>query len=437
MITKTNSTNIIPDIEKHGRDLAKNSPQWATALRQEAASRFTKLGLPTVKDEEWKYTNLAPITTRTFHLPAPETAPILKEELFAYCDKSEINIVLVNGHFVPEFSNLKEIPEGITILSLDEAFKKTTNLAELLKKQKSLNDDAFVALNDALVRDGVYIEVGKKALIKDLIHIVHVTDTKDANAALFPRNLIVVNRQAEATVLESHLGLSGQSYLANPVSDIFLDEDAKLIYCKAQNEGAAAFHIGTTRIWQERNSQLTSFSMMVGAHLTRNNLNIRLNGEGAGSILHGLYITNSDQHVDNHTCVDHQTPNCTSNQLYKGILTEKSRAVFNGKIFVRQIAQKTNSYQLNKNLILGEDCRVDTKPQLEIYADDVKCTHGATIGQLNEDEIFYLQTRCIDRNKAIKMLSRGFVDDILETIPNQSINTKLHKLLAPTFLGEK
>jgi Fe-S cluster assembly protein SufD len=234
--------------------------------------------------------------------------------------------------------------------------------------------------------------------------------------------------------LESHVAFNDQViYFTNASTDVFLDANASLHYCKAQKESLNAYHIGQTRVWQERDSNFDGFSLTAGSQLTRNSLNIALNGEGANAGLNALYSVFGNQHVDNHTSVDHRVPNCTSNQLYKGILNGDSRAVFNGKVFVRPIAQQTNSYQLNKNLLLGNNCRVDTKPQLEIFADDVKCTHGATIGQLDENEMFYLQTRCIPRNVATKMLVHGFVDDLFGLIKNSSTLQKVNALMQPSF----
>jgi Fe-S cluster assembly protein SufD len=436
MITETEHIPMIPDIEKYRQQLTKETPDWVNELRDQGLKRFAELGVPTVKNEEWKYTNLSALTERRFHLTT-ETELIEKSRLLDYYDRSEINIVLVNGVFSAELSNLAKLPNGVTVTGLTQALKNDNGATALFKKFPVKDDDSFAALNSALMREGVFVKIDDKVVLKDLIHIVHVTSTKERDIATFPKSIITLGRSSEASVLESHIGFGEKGYFADPVTDIFLKEDAKLLYCKAQSENKQSFHIGTTRVEQEANSQFHGFSMMTGAKLTRNNLNIALNGEGASATLNGLYIIAEDQHADNHTAVDHRVPNCTSNQLYKGILNDSSRSVFNGKIFVRPIAQKTNSYQLNKNLLLGKDCRVDTKPQLEIFADDVKCTHGATIGQLNDEEVFYLQTRAIPRTKAVKMLARGFVDDILNTIPSDAIRRKLNKFLKPTFLGNE
>ena len=266
-----------------------------------------------------------------------------------------------------------------------------------------------------------------------MIHIIHVA-SGDSKAFIAPRNVIYAEQSSECTILESHIAFEDNStYLATPLSDFYLEENSTIHYAKAQKESLKAYHVGNTRVWQERNTNFDSISIMVGAAITRNNLDIVIDGEGSNANLHGLYFLHGKQHADNHTSVDHRQPNCTSNQLYKGILEGSSRSVFNGKIFVNEIAQLTNSYQLNKNLLLGKDCRVDTKPQLEIFADDVKCTHGATIGQLEKDEVFYLQSRCISKQDATKILVRGFIEDLLVDVSSETLQDKIHWLVEPAI----
>ncbi len=435
MIAKTekNDTflNRIKGIEQTPSGKA---PHWFMELKRQGVSRVTELGFPTVKDEEWKYTNVKPVIERSYHFAKNDH---LKElpQLQRYYNPNEINVVFVNGFFSQQLSNMKKIPDGIKILTFQEAAQeKEINLESIIKKFDTKQESTFIALTKALTNNGIYVEVAEKVICEELIHIIHITSPDAADIICTPYTLVKAGKSAQAAILESYLSFNNETvYFTNSVTDIVIEENAVLTYCKAQSEGLKSYHIGSTRVWQERNSSLLGFSLMVGAQLTRNNLDVLLNGEGANATLNGLYCVNGTQHVDNHTLVDHREPNCTSNQLYKGILNGASRAVFNGKIWVKPIAQKTNSYQLNKNLILGEDCQIDTKPQLEIGADDVKCTHGATIGQLNEDEIFYLQSRAISKKNAIGMLSKGFVDDILNTIHNESINQKLHQLLEPTF----
>lgn len=435
MITKSsNPLSFIKKYEEFSINLSKETPDWFNNLRQQGLSRFIECGLPKIKDEEWKYTNISPITQHTYQIATD--GQLMESDLFwKYCSKDEINIVFINGAFSKDYSNLKNIPKGFKIMALKEAlvnYEATTK--KLLSRYETNEETTFEALNKALMNDGAFIEIDDNISSDALIHIVYVTSVGDNETVCAPRSLISIGTSSEATILESHLSLNDDMvYFCNALTDIHVGENATLHYCKSQKESLKGYHIGITRVWQERNSNFDSFSLMVGSTITRNNVSVILNGEGANTTINGLYSTNGKQHVDNHTVIDHRVPHCTSNQLYKGILNGASRGVFNGKIFVRPIAQGTNSYQLNKNLLMGKDARIDTKPQLEIFADDVKCTHGATISQLNEDEIFYIQSRSIPKKEAIRMLSRGFVDDVLNMIRNDSINQKFHLILEPTF----
>ncbi len=426
---------FIKDFEDQQKILNNKAPQWLKDFRKQGLTHFTQLGIPTIRDEEWKYTNISPIVQRTYELTFEDGQLLNTEPLERYCDPKEFNLVFVNGIFSQKLSQLKSLPQGVHISTLQEAIvSHDPELEKLLKKYDAKSESAFVALNRALTQDGAYIKIADKVIVNKLIHIIHITNTSDKEIFSSPHTLITLGKSSEAKVLESHLAFSNEMiYFVNALTDIFLGENATLWYCKAQSESLKAFHIGATRIWEERNSNFNGFSLDLGGRIARNNLDVALSGEGGNAILDGLYCVHGGQLVDNHTCVDHREPNATSNQLYKGILNGASRAVFNGKIIVRPIAQKTNSYQLNKNILLGKECLVDTKPQLEIFADDVKCTHGATIGQLNEDEIFYLRTRAIPKRTAIKMLSRGFVDDVLQRIPDESVVRKLNQLLEPIF----
>jgi Fe-S cluster assembly protein SufD len=427
---------MIQGLEQHITESlnSRQTPDWFNRLRTESLSRFNKLGIPTVKDEDWKYTSLAALTKHTFKV-AEDNELIESEALKNYLNTSEINIVLVNGILSTELSTLSNVPGGITISTLDDAItNKAPNIQELLAKYNENNDAAFIALNEALSGSGTYIQIDAGIASEKLIHIIHVTSSRHKNTASMPRTLITTGESSEATILESHVSFNDTlAYFSNALTDIFLSENATLHYCKSQKESLKAFHIGHTRVWQKGNSNFDGFSFMAGSALTRNDLDIILNGEGANASLNALYSAYNNQHIDNHTSVDHRVPNCTSTQFYKGILNNAARAVFNGKVIVQPVAQNTNSYQLNKNLLLGTDCRIDTKPQLEIFADDVKCTHGATIGQLDKDEMFYLQTRCIPKRAAIKILAHGFVNDLFSTIKSTTIRERLNKLMEPSF----
>lgn len=435
MISELDKTTFIKGLEEFQSKATQKEPAWLKDVRKKGWQRFKTLGVPTVKDEEWKYTNIASLAQNTFEIQTTDGQIKANETLKKYIDSGDLTIVFVNGIFSASLSNLKSLPKGLTLLTIDEAASQEhLDVEKLVKRYETNRETSFVALNEALHQGGAYIKVEKKAVIEKIIHIVHITGIAGTQVMTSPRTLIELDASSEVTILESYLSPSNDfTYFTNAVTDIFLAENSTARYFKAQSDSTKGFHIGTTRAWQEQNSNFQTFTLTVGGQITRNNLDVILNGEGSSAILDGLYCVRDTQLVDNHTAVDHRVPNCTSNQLYKGILNHASRAVFNGKIFVRPIAQKTNSYQLNKNLLLGENCRVDTKPQLEIGADDVKCTHGATIGQLNEDEIFYLQSRCIPKKTAVKMLSIGFVDDILQNIKDESIHRKFNILLEPTF----
>lgn len=435
MTVKTDTeTPFIVTAQEFQSKNSGNTPSWVTQIRSNGVSRLKELGLPTTKDEEWKYTNISFLNQHRFQ--SSSGLKIAELEVFkGYLSSAEINVVFVNGVFAPEWSNLRDLPKGLSIQILSDLIKKDDKALEgFLKKVEALEADYFLSLNNSLLQNGALIQIDAKVKIDPLIHIVHVTSLAQGEIVSAPRTLIAAGKSSEASILESHLSTTQESiYLSSPVTDIWLADDAKLLYCKSQDESRKAYHIGTTRAWLGRDSQFHTFSLVTGGAITRNNLSISLNAPGAGAILNGLYAVSEHQHVDNHTCVDHRVANCTSNQLYKGIMVDAARAVFNGKIFVRKDAQQTNAYQLNKNLLLGKESRVDTKPQLEIFANDVKCTHGATIGQLNEDEVFYLQTRAISRSAATKLLVRGFVDDAINTIGHEAIIAKLNGLLNPIF----
>lgn len=413
---------------------------WIKELRAQGISRFRDMGLPSVKDEEWKYTSIDALTQHHYALAqSPQCTE--RGALADYLSADQLSLVFVNGLFSQECSRLTRIPDGVAIQTLTDLSSAGGDVAQDLFSQAARADEAgFAALNTALMQNAACIRIADNAVVKENIHIVHVTSTagphgvQPPHGVVAPRTLIKLGRHAQASVLESHLAFTDADvYFCDARTDIMLDENASLRYCKAQKESLKAFHIGTTYVRQEANSNFHGFSLVAGAALTRNNLEVTLNGEGASAVLNGLYSVYKEQHVDNHTSVDHRVPHGTSNQLYKGILNDSARAVFNGKIFVRTIAQGTNSYQLNKNLLLGKGCRVDTKPQLEIFADDVKCSHGATIGQLNPEEIFYLQSRCIPPKAAAKLLTRGFADEILNMVREEEVRQKLTMLLEPTF----
>ncbi len=391
-------------------------------------------GFPSIKQEDWKYTNLSAIRKYTYVTDVPQ---VMHEEevLREYCESQDINLVFVNGVFSSKFSNLEKMPEGVKLLTIKDALAQDSSCLQKFEEKCAWpKATPFTSVNKDLAEDGVFIEVNDNAISKTLIHIVHVTSLTEENLLTAPRTCVLLGKSSEANVLETHVCFNDKNiYFSCAQTDIYLQENARLQYIKAVKESLQAFHVGQTRVFQEGNSCFDGFSLSAGGKIVRNDLDAIVNGEGAETIINGLYTAWEDQHVDNHTSVEHKVANCGSHQLYKGVLNDSARAVFNGKIFVRPPAQKTNSYQLNKNLLLGDGCRVDTKPQLEIFADDVKCTHGATIGQLNKDEMFYMQTRGVSQRDAVKMLYRAFVEDVLDMIKNDHVHQKLNSLLQPAF----
>jgi len=411
------------------------APDWLSGLRAEGFQRFSTEGFPTRKNEEWKYTSLKPIQNRRFRLLQEQE----QVDLTAYGDvfgQGQLELVFVDGFFSPEHSKLSDLPAGLTLCPLHQAISQDNDgLKEMLTRNWPNAKDSFTGLNTAFLRDGVFLHLADNTPCQPLIHLVYIYTGQNPDMMVFPRNVIAIGRSSEISVLESHISRSYDAgYFSNNLTDIFIAENAQLDYYKAQVDSLAAFDISITRVHQAANSRLNSFCLTTGGALVRNNLSITLDGPGIESKLDGLYAIRGHQHVDNHTQVDHRQPNCTSSQLYKGILDGDARAVFNGKIFVRQAAQKTNAYQLNRNLLLSPSAEIDTKPQLEIYADDVKCTHGATIGQIDKNEIFYLQSRGLPRQLAINMLSHGFAQDVLNQIKNKTVHKKFSGLLADYFL---
>lgn len=411
--------------EEFYKSLIDHAPQWFAKFRNDSLEASRSISIPTVKDEEWKYTSLALLANHDYELPTHHDLEAA-EQLWQYADKEDIHFVMVNGCFVSELSNFDGI-EGLNVLHLQEAVNQGL-MTEAHYKATTKNDiQPFLAINNAYHRCGAYINVNKKFNDKRLIHIVHI-NTLDKPYTISPRSAIFMERSSQARILESHISLTDSAYFVNALTDVYLDENSNLQYVKTQKESFQAVHIGQTRVWQKRDSQFKTFSFVNGSKITRNNLSIILEGEGTHTILNGLSLIQDDRHVDMHSFVHHLFPNCESSQLYKALLTDKGRSVFNGKIHVKDIAQQTNAYQLNKALLLGKDCRVDTKPELEIFADDVKCSHGAAIGQLDEDEVFYLQTRGIARETAVEMLSEGFINDVLDSIESDAIRVKVDKL---------
>ncbi|HEX8889489.1 MAG TPA: Fe-S cluster assembly protein SufD [Pyrinomonadaceae bacterium] len=415
------------------RELQKRAdaqePSWLKRLRENAFARFEELGFPTTKHEEWKYTTLAPLAKMRFEQPGG-AVKIDRAQLqrFFYEESDASRLVFVNGFYSEELSSIEALSEGIAALDLREALKDA-KYAEILREQLArgadYNENAFTALNTALFESGVFIHLPKGVSVDAPIHLLFLSSENEKPALSFPRVMIVAEEGSSATIIESYASAGEGSYFTNVVVEIKLAAAARLNYYKVQRENSKAFHIATTHAELGRASSFNSTTITLGAQLSRHNINIALSSVGAECWVDGLYIVGEGQHTDTHSLIDHAQPHCTSHQLYKGILDGKSRAVFNGKVFVRRDAQQTDAMQTNKNLLLSDEARVDTKPQLEIFADDVKCAHGATVGQLEEEELFYLTSRGLHTELARNLLTYGFAEEVIEKIRIESIKAEL------------
>jgi Fe-S cluster assembly protein SufD len=411
------------------------NPPWLKVIRASALNKFVNIGFPSTQDEEWRFTNIAPIVDLSLHSldkPARHLSEAdLQPLLFGGLDTRRV--VFVDGHYIPELSNANG--NGVNVLTLRSALE-TAWVERHLSRYANFEHNAFAALNAALFQDGVFVFIPSRRVIERPIHILHIVTEPNEAAVFQPRNLIVAGEGASAKIIESYVTLgngSAQPYLTNAVTELVLGEDAIIEHCKLQNETEKAFHIATIQAQQARNSVLTSHSISTGARIARNNIQTVLNDEGAQCTMNGLYLGRGEQLVDHHTVMDHSKPRCESHEYYHGILSDRARGVFNGKIFVRPDAQKTNAKQTNRNLLLSDEAVIDTKPQLEILADDVKCTHGATVGQLDQNAIFYLRARGIPLENARRMLIYAFASDVIARISLPPVREELDKLLLERF----
>ncbi|MGI9066069.1 MAG: Fe-S cluster assembly protein SufD [Pyrinomonadaceae bacterium] len=404
---------------------------WLKRLRESAMESFQELGFPSVKDEEWKYTNVAPIARIDFKPATSIRAARFGSDdgelaTFGCVEAKDSQLVFVNGILRSDLCSLTGLPPEVVAMDLSQAISDD-RYGEIawkhLAQQADYVANGFTALNTAFISHGVFVCIPKGVIVEAPIHLLFISD--DVQTANFPRVLLVAEENSSATVIESYAGTRDASYFTNAVVELVLKDGARLEHYKVQRESARAFHVATTMIDLGSNSSYDATTITFGAELSRHDINATMDNEGAECWVDGLYLVTTGQHADTHSLIDHRKPHCTSHQLYKGILDGKSRAVFNGKVFVRHDAQKTDAMQTNKNLLLSNEARVDTKPQLEILADDVKCAHGAAVGQIDEDELFYLQTRGIHHDLARNLLTYGFAEEVIGKIKIESIRAQL------------
>ena len=408
-------------------------PEWLHALRHSAIDRFALTGFPTSRDEEWRFTPVAPIAKASWRRASGSAHDLSRQELapFIFGHPEWTTLVFVDGAYREALSSANATGRGVRVGSLSDALKADSRLLERhLARHAPIEASPFTALSTAFMRDGCFVHVPRNVELARPVHLVFVSTSKAAGAVTHPRNLLVVEEGARASVIESYVTLAeGAVYWTNAVTEVVAGANSWIEHTRIQRESERAYHIGLTHVEQERDSHYRSFSLAMGGALARHNLTARLNGENVETLLYGLYLTRGQQVVDNHTAIHHDQPNCRSWEVYKGVLDGHSRAVFNGKVFVKPEAQKTDAKQTNRNLLLSDDAKVDTKPQLEIFADDVKCTHGATVGRLDDIALFYARSRGVPSAVAQLLLTYAFAAEVTSEVVLQPVREELERLV--------
>lgn len=421
--------------EQHAALQRQSLPTWLAELRQSGFDAFTRLGLPTKRLEDWRFTNVVPLAERPYELAtiADSEDETSNNEISELVDQSTLEeefhrLVFINGRYCNQWSRHHDLPAGVVIENLASVIgDRPGNVRTQLESDVHFDASPFAALNTAFIDDGAVIDIPDGVVLDRPVHFVFLS-IGSRHTVSHPRNLIRVGKHSKAHVIESYLG-QGDAYFTNAVTQVSLDESAELDHHKLQHEQVGALHIALTGVDQRTSSNFRSHYFSFGASLARNELNCVLDGEQIETTLNGLYMPTGDQLMDCRTRIDHAKPHCNSYELYKGILDDKAKGVFNGKIFVHQDAQKTDAKQSNQALLLSDDAVVNTKPQLEIYADDVRCTHGATIGELDEAAMYYLRSRGIPAEWARKILIYAFANDVVQGVELPAVRQHLESIL--------
>ena len=390
------------------------APAWVKEQRERAAKRFAEVGFPSVRHEDWRFTNVAPIADAKYPLAQGvfKQAPALVNAVNV---PGAVRLTICNGEFVPALSDLSTLPKGLKITGLrDGARDNADGLEQHLAKTFEINAHPFAALNTSLLDDGVAIFIARGAAIETPIHIVTLTGSDTGAVASHPRVLVVAGENSQARIAQSFIGAEGAAYLTNSVVEVVVKEGAIVDYYTDQRESESAFHVANLQAHVSARGVFSSHAFLTGARIMRHDIGIALKGEGADCTMNGVYLADGDRLMDTHSSLDHAMPHCTSHELYKGILAGKAKAVFNGRIIVRLDAQKTDAKQTNRALLLSDEATINSNPQLEIFADDVKCTHGAAVGQLDEEAMFYLMARGLSRLEARDMLLHAFAGEVLD-----------------------
>ena len=432
---------IEADVRAAVAGAAADGPAWLAAVRRAGAAAFARQGFPTTRHEDWHYTSTAAIAEADYASTAAATGDVEgRDALTPFTFGKPLGpggwptLVFVNGRFDAALSARDALPDGVNALAWHEALEREPELVErTLGRIASPDAQPFVALNQAVFTDGALVVVRKEMEADRPVHLLFVTDATAARTAAHARVLVVAERHSKVSVIESHVAIGGASYLTNAVTEIDVADGATVHHLKVQRESERAFHLAHVEARQGRDSHFVSFSFATGAKLARANVYTLLAGEGCGATLNGLYAVGDEQHCDSQTRIEHREPNCYSRELYKGVLDGRAHGVFNGKVYVHPAAQKTDGKQTNNTLLLSDQARIDTKPQLEIFADDVKCTHGATVGRLDQTALFYMQSRGVGTEAARKLLTYAFAADVLETIELEPVKHALEALVLERY----
>lgn len=415
-------------------------PAWLPLLRREAIDRFGALGFPTPRNEDWHFTSVSPIVERAFRVAPPRVTPaaVAASDVapFTFGHAEWPTLVFVDGRYSAQLSAAAAgaLPAGVRVMDLQSAWREDPSVLERhLSKVAAFDQSAFTALNTAFMYDGAVIRIAADTVVQQPIHLIFVSTGALGGHVAYPRNLILAERHSKATVIESYVGLGDVEYFTNAVTEVVVRPGATLTHLKMQRESERAYHVGSIQVRQERDSHFVSFSFATGAALSRTDIHTVLDGEGSGATLDGVYMVGGTQHVDHQTRIEHSQPNTFSREHYKGILDGASHGVFNGKVYVHPQAQKTDGKQENNALLLSDKARIDAKPELEIFADDVKCTHGSTVGRLDELSLFYMKSRGISSELARKLLTYAFAAGVIENIEVEAVRKELQDLTLHRF----
>ncbi len=413
------TSRYIAEYEKTADLLPGQSLAWLKQLKTDAFNYFSAKGFPSLREEEWRYTNVSAIEKTLFVPSLDQSEPIFDQLLVTENTvEGALTVVLINGHFSKQHSSLKGLDKDISVLSMADAVEQKPELLErYLGKAVNSEEHSFVAFNTAWFSDGIFVHIPAKKVVDQPIQLLHIVTKAECLATT--RHLLIADDMAEVNIIETFVGID-DSYLTAAVTEVFVEKNANLTLYKVQSEGDKAYHFGGTYVKQARDSRFNHHNFAFGSLLARTDVHTDL-GTASECDFNGLYLGNKRQHIDNHTRINHLKPYAISNELYKGVLNQRAKGVFQGMVYVAEDAQKTDSAMNNRNLLLSNDAEADTKPQLEIYADDVKCAHGVTVGQLEEKSIFYLQTRCIDKETARNMLTFAFANEMVDRVKLKSL----------------